>query len=158
VRARAGPWQISASFPIHLRTTKRTVSLRSQSSGAVRFNQITHIRSKVLYPVKALSPESLESPISCSHQPQHGNSTSTLYSICQARVRLFSLDSTTLESSPGIDLSSWIFGGMPHLESEAVFPPLHRDNGALYGDLMCRRVQKPLQRGLSGNGCSSLDP
>ena len=79
-------------------------TLRSWSGGAVRINQITCIRSELLQPAKALPPDSLQSPISCSPKPQHGKSTSTLHSICQTvstglirsqeffRYRLASLD------------------------------------------------------------------
>jgi hypothetical protein len=148
VRARAGPWQISASYPIQLRRPEihhapanhkaNRSTLRSWLGGAVRINQITCIRSNVLYPAKALPPDSLESPISCSPQPQHGNSTSTLYSVCQALSGcLYWARIMHSGSSPDIESNLWIFDGMPHLEAEAEFQPLHRDSEALYGDLVC---------------------
>jgi hypothetical protein len=55
-------------------------------------------------------------------------------------------------NSPDIELNLWIFDGMPHLEAEAEFQPLHRDSEALYGDLVCRSVQKSPQRGLFTTG------
>jgi hypothetical protein len=115
-------------------------TLRSWSGGAVRINQITCIRSELLYPAKALPPDSLESPISCSPQPQHGKSTSTLNSVCQACIRLSLLDSSALRNSSDTDLHLWIFDVMPHPDFEAGFQPLHRDTGARYGDLVCQHV------------------
>jgi hypothetical protein len=169
VRARAGPWQISASYPIQLRRPEihhapanhkaNRSTLRFWFGGAVRINQITCIRSKVLCPAKALPPDSLESPIPCSPQPQHGNSTSTLYSICQARIRLSLLDSYALWSPPGIDLNIWMEECHTCLRQD--FDPcivITELSMAISCVNMCKNHRKGGLSHLTGNRCSRSDP